>query len=97
MTSREKIYSIEYTRQFLSDVQAHRQSGRRSILVKIDALLEELREHPTTGTGNPEALRGDMAGLWSRRVTRVHRLVYEICEETITVIVLTAKGHYGDK
>ena len=63
---------------------------------KLIKLLEELEEHPETGTGHPEPLRGNMAGQWSRRITQKHRLVYKIEKEKITVLVLTAYGHYDD-
>ena len=45
---------------------------------KAQALIEELKEHPRTGTGKPEPLSGDRNGQWSRRITKKHRLVYEI-------------------
>ena len=60
-------------------------------------LLDELMEHPRTGTGHPEPLSGDRAGQWSRRITLKHRLVYEIRETEVVVLVLTAYGHYDDK
>lgn len=64
---------------------------------KAIRLIDELREHPTTGTGHPEPLRGDRAGQWSRRITDKHRLVYQIFETEVVVLVLTAFGHYEDK
>lgn len=60
-------------------------------------LIAELRDHPRTGTGHPEPLSGDRAGQWSRRITQKHRLVYEIHDTEVIVIVLTAYGHYENK
>ena len=60
-------------------------------------LLEELAEHPQTGTGHPELLKGDRPGQWSRRINKKHRLTYEIQEEIVLVLVLRAYGHYDDK
>lgn len=54
-------------------------------------------DHPKTGTGHPEQLKGNRSGLWSRRITKKHRLVYEIHDNKIIVLVLTAYGHYDDK
>jgi toxin YoeB len=54
-------------------------------------------QHPTTGTGHPEPLKGKPEGRWSRRITDKHRLVYRIYEDTVVVLVLSAYGHYGDK
>ncbi|MCD7933287.1 MAG: Txe/YoeB family addiction module toxin [Tannerellaceae bacterium] len=60
-------------------------------------LLEELKLHPLTGTGKPELLKHQYKGCFSRRITQRHRLIYSIEEETITVLILSAYGHYGDK
>ena len=64
---------------------------------KLAKLLVELMQHPTTGTGHPEPLKGKPEGRWSRRITEKHRLVYRIYEDTVVVLVLSAYGHYGDK
>ena len=91
-------YILEYTEQFIEYVEAHKKTGQKSILSKINSLIDEIRHHPTTGTGKPEALRGDRKGQWSRRITGEHRLIYEIHEDIIiTVVMISAAGHYGDK
>lgn len=79
------------------NLQEWRKSGQKKTLLKIAALLEELCEHPTTGTGKVEQLKGDLEGFWSRRINKESRLIYKIEEEIITVFVVSLKGHYGDK
>ena len=74
-----------------------RKSGQKKTLLKIVTLFEELREHPTTGTGKVEQLKGDLEGEWSRRINKSARVIYKIEEEIITVIIVSLKGHYGDK
>ncbi len=64
---------------------------------KANRFIEELREHPKTGTGHPEPLKGKPEGRWSREITKKHRLVYRIFESDVYVDVLTAYGHYDDK
>jgi toxin YoeB len=86
-------YQIDITKQAQEDIEAHRKAGNKVILKKINTLLEELTEHPFTGTGKPEALKYSLAGLWSRRINQEHRLLYQVEGETI-VIILAAKGHY---
>lgn len=54
-------------------------------------------EHPHTGTGHPEQLSGDLSGKWSRRITKRHRLIYEIHDNEVVVIVISSYGHYSDK
>jgi toxin YoeB len=43
---------------------------------RINDLIEDARRHPFQGIGKPEALKGDLAGWWSRRINTEHRLVY---------------------
>jgi len=60
-------------------------------------LLVELQEHPFTGTGHPKPLGENKSGQWSRRISKKHRLVYKTVEKVITILVLSAYGHYDDK
>ena len=67
----------------------------KKTLKKINELLKEIQSTPFSGKGEPEGLRGDLSGKWSRRINMKDRLVYEVSEEMITVI--QCKGHYDDK
>ena len=49
------------------------------------------------GTGHPEPLRGDRSGQWSRTITKKHRLIYEVHDTEVYVLVVAAYGHYDDK
>jgi len=60
-------------------------------------LLNELLEHPRIGTGQPEMLKHDLQGIYSRRINKKHRLVYKINDAIVTVILLSAHSHYGAK
>lgn len=94
MKADDKEYKIQYEKQFIEDVQAHKKAGQKSVIAKINSLIEELRKHPTTGTGIPESLIGDRKGQWSRRITQRHRLIYEIQEDVVIVVLISAWGHY---
>ena len=63
-------------------------------VAKLSRLLEEIREHPRTGTGRVEQLKGYDGSIYSRRITKEHRLVYRIYEDIVEVLVLSAFGHY---
>ncbi|MBQ7634990.1 MAG: Txe/YoeB family addiction module toxin [Bacteroidaceae bacterium] len=89
-------YEVVYQRQALFDADKLKRS-EPSAYKKFKRLIEELKQHPRTGTGHPEPLSGDRAGQWIRRITQRHRLVYEIHETEVIVLVLTAYGHYDDK
>lgn len=49
-----------------------------AMVERIVRLIEDTRRTPFTGLGKPEALRGDLAGWWSRRINAEHRLIYRI-------------------
>lgn len=74
-----------------------KKTGGKAIATKIERLLHELIEHPKTGTGQVEQLKGDRQGQWSRRIDKKNRLVYTIKDEIVTVEVISAKDHYDDK
>jgi toxin YoeB len=53
------------------------QEDRRG-LARLNGLLKECMRDPFRGTGKPEPLGGNLAGWWSRRINREHRLVYRV-------------------
>lgn len=89
-------YTIKYQRQAVQDA-ARLQKSEPNAFKKLLKLEAELREHPRTGTGHPEQLKGNRNNQWSRRITEKHRLVYEIHDTEVVVLVLTAYGHYEDR
>jgi len=90
-------YTLDFSKTALEDIEKHKKSGDKSTLKKIEKLLNELMEHPTKGTGQPEILKHNLEGLYSRRINKKHRLIYSINKQIITVYVLSAWSHYGDK
>ena len=62
------------------------QSQDKKTLKRINKLISEAMREPFDGLGKPEALRENLAGFWSRRIDDVHRLVYAVDDESITVI-----------
>ena len=89
-------YSVEIKEQAQRDLKALNQSEPKAYQ-KALKLIAELYDHPQTGTGKPEPLKGGGGALWSRRITQKHRLIYEIIENIVHVTVLSAYGHYDDK
>jgi toxin YoeB len=90
-------YSLQITNDAIEDIEYLKKTGDKAILKKLATLLEELTDQPYTGTGQPEELKYNFSGCWSRRISNKHRLVYIIEEERKTVIVLYSRGHYADK
>lgn len=91
------IFEIDYTFEALEDIEKLKKTGNKVILKKLFSLIQELKQHPETGTGKPERLKHYKQNTWSRRIDRKHRLVYLIDGTKIVVTILGAYGHYGDK
>jgi len=64
---------------------------------KVRQLLKEIARTPFEGTGKPEALKHQLAGYWSRRIDKRHRLVYRIEEreeEEDICYIVQCRNHY---
>ena len=64
---------------------------------KFVKILLDLQQHPKEGLGHPEALIGMGSITWSRRISAHGRLIYDIHDDTVTVIIIQIEGHYKDK
>ena len=90
-------YIVKLEPKAVQDITELKRSGNKAAIIKIERLFLELTEHPTTGTGQVEALRGNLSGFWSRRIDKFNRIIYTIEENIVTVTVVSAKGHYDKK
>jgi len=62
-------------------------------LKRINELIKNCQRTPFEGIGKPEALKGDLQGYWSRRITSEHRLVYKYEHEQL--LIAACRYHYG--
>ncbi len=85
---------LKFTTAAKSDLEWWKQHGDDATKRKIKQLLTELEEHPRTGIGKPELLSGDLKGVWSRRINKKDRILYEIHDNVVVVLVLSMRGHY---
>ena len=67
---------IQFTKQADADLEYFKKSGNVQAVKKIKELLKAIVEDPYSGIGQPEQLKHDLSGVWSRRINREHRLVY---------------------
>ncbi|MDQ0421888.1 toxin YoeB [Peteryoungia aggregata LMG 23059] len=74
----------------------HWQEADRKILARINELIRDMVRHPFEGIGKPEPLKGTLKGMWSRRITREHRIVYAVVGmgEDQTLVILQCRYHY---
>jgi toxin YoeB len=68
------------------------QTTDKKIWKKINALIRDIERYGNEGIGKPEALRHELSGYWSRRITEFDRIVYSIDQDTIYII--SCRGHY---
>jgi toxin YoeB len=68
------------------------QKEDKKILRKINELIKDIQRNPFEGIGKPERLKYDLAGLWSRRIDREHRLVYQVKDDDI--LIYACRYHY---
>jgi len=64
----------------------------KKMLKKINELIKDIQRNPHSGLGKPEPLKYDLAGLWSRRIDREHRLVYQVLQNEL--LIYSCKFHY---
>jgi toxin YoeB len=68
------------------------QTEDKKMLKKIHELIKDIQRHPFDGIGKPEPLKFDLKGLWSRRIDREHRLVYQVVENEL--LIYSCRYHY---
>lgn len=64
----------------------------KKVIDKINKLIKDISRSPYEGIGKPEALKHSLSGLWSRRISQEHRLVYTVQDSTI--YILQCRYHY---
>lgn len=88
---------LKFTPDAKNDLDWWKQHGDEASKKKIQRLLAEMEVHPRTGTGKPELLSGDLKGVWSRRINKEHRILYEIHDDVVVVLVLSMRYHHYKK
>src|SRR5665648_1207612 len=68
------------------------QTEDKKILKKINELIRDIERTGNAGIGKPEPLKHELCGYWSRRITDVHRLIYQIDDDKINII--SCRNHY---
>ncbi|MCB9202166.1 MAG: Txe/YoeB family addiction module toxin [Flavobacteriales bacterium] len=90
-------YLVQFSKKAIKDLQVIKKSGTKSDKDKIENFLIDLENEPRKGLGNPEQLKYYDGEVWSRRINKKDRFIYEIYEEEKLTVVIQSLGHYGDK
>lgn len=71
------------------------QGQDKKTLKRVNKLLMDISRNPFDGIGKPEPLKGNLSGLWSRRIDdNGNKIVYYISNDIVHIIA--CKGHYED-
>ncbi len=68
------------------------QQNDKKTLKKINRLIQDALRTPFSGIGKPEALKNQLSGSWSRRITAEHRFVYEVKDNFL--VIQQCRYHY---
>lgn len=89
-------FRIKIEKMAQNHIEKFYKAGNKGNIKKIEKILLELSETPYSGTGQPEQLKYELAGYWSRRINQKDRIVYRVEEQIVMVYVVSAMGHYED-
>jgi len=84
-------YDAFFRREFLEDLRYWVENDRKTALRAL-AIVEAVLRDPFSGIGKPEPLKYLAPGVWSRRLTQEHRIVYLVRE--LRIDFLQARYHY---
>ena len=90
------MYKVEYSKAADKTLRKWKKSNP-ALFKKATKVLFDIMQHPRTGIGHPEALVGGNDITWSRHITADDRIVYDIYDERITVLVIQTESHYNEK
>ncbi len=68
------------------------QKKDKKILKQINKLIKDIQRNKYEGLGKPEALKHNLSGYWSRRITNEHRIVYKLDNDSI--LIAQHRYHY---
>jgi toxin YoeB len=91
------MYKVDILPKAEKHLEAHKKSGNKVVMERIDRIFKELKLHPETGIGSPKKMKHKYSGFWSREIDKKNRMLYKIDENIVTISVVSAMGHYDDK
>jgi len=74
-----------------------KKSGQVITQRKIERIFLDLSINPFSGIGSPEKLKYNLKEYWSRQINKKNRIIYQVDDQTVTVFIISANGHYNDK
>ena len=89
------MYSIEFSKAVEKDIEKLQKEDTKLLAKLWKYILDINKGNPYEGLGKPEGLKHDFSGWWSRQLSKKHRLIYKVEDQTL--YILSCYGHYNDK
>ena len=90
------MYRVEYSKAADRTLRKWKKSNTQ-LFKKATKILLDIMQHPRTGLGHPEPLVGGNDVTYSRHITAHDRIIYDIYDDRVTVLIIQAEEHYNDK
>lgn len=89
-------YELQFTEDVLK-IMAKWKRSNHNLFKKLSKVLADIQSHPRTGIAHPEPMVDGGGSRFSRRITAHDRIIYDIYDDTVVVLVVDLEGHYNDK
>lgn len=90
------IYEISFSSEAKATLIKYKKSNPK-VWKKVGQLLSDIAMHPRTGIGHPEPLKGGGDITYSRHIKGKDRIIYDIYDNKVSVLIVSVEGHYNDK
>lgn len=90
------MYQIEFEKSVTKIISKWKKSNPR-LYKKLTQVLHDIADHPREGIGHPEPLIGGSGITYSRHITAMNRIIYDIYDDSVYVLIIELEGHYSDK
>lgn len=90
------MYAIDFEPR-IKKIIAKWKKSNPILFKKLRSILLAIQENPREGIGHPEPLIGGEGITYSRRISANDRIIYDIYDHEIRVLIIEVEGHYNDK
>ena len=88
------MFSIKYSKESLAQIK---KIHNKKVLAKIEKIVLEISTNPYSPTHKFERLKNNLSGYCSKRLDQKNRIIYQVIDQKIIVIVVSILGHYEQK
>lgn len=90
------MYTVDFEPKVIK-VMAKWKKSNPNLFKKLDKILYAIQEDPRYGIGHPEPMVGGGDITYPRHITAHDRIIYDVYDNEVHVLVIELEGHYNDK